>query len=491
MKKYAKRSAVLALCLLLLVSLFAACGNGDTTEPPADTPEPVDTPAPENGDDTPPNEEQVTITYAMWGDENELRALEDVIVPRFMEEFPWINVEIIQVDRGEYETWMNTMAAAGTLPDTGIKAEPMIIPWAERGMLLPVNLDAIIEAVGDTPLPHLNFTWEGQPVATSVCNNMVQLFYNVDRFETAGVDAPPKNWQEAWSWDEFVDVAKSLTLDSAGRDAHDPGFDRNNVVQYGVRMYNATWMLEAWALANNGAWFDGPNNVTIDSEASVEAFQMIADLHLVHGVMPQFGTNVGTIQTWLIEDTAMAINGGWSHGVWLGPAMWEEDDDGEVTGPSGFRYNTAPLPRMAGQATIATAGANVTFATTEHPEAAAIWLGWYAQPENSWHLVETGIWMPIFSEWYHDEALMRRWSDNDYPGRASQNFPPFEDYRVAVIEYALSPVVHGAAWYTVGNMDVFLDILGTVLAPVWDGSQTAAEAIAAGLDALVAANRGG
>jgi len=469
---------------MLLVSLFAACGGGDTTPAPA-TPAPADTPAP-TATDPPVVDEPVTITYAMWGDDTEYRALVDVIVPLFNQDFPLINVEIIQVDRGEIETWLNTMAAAGTLPDTSIMPEPMVIPWAERGMLVPVNIDAIIEAVGDVPLPHLNFTWEGQPVATSVCNNMVQLYYNVDMFEAAGVDAPPKNWQNAWSWDEFVDAARSLTFDSAGRDAHDPGFDRNNVVQYGVRMYNATWMLEAWALANNGAWFDGPDNVTIDSPASIEAFQKIADLHLVYGVMPQFGTNVGTIDTWLTEDTAMGINGGWAHGVWLGPAMWNEDGT-----PSGFRYNSAPLPRMAGQATIATAAPNVTFATSENPDAAAIWLGWYAQPENAWFLVETGIWMPIFSDWYHDEALMRRWADNDYPGRSNQHFPPFEDYRVAVIEYALSPVVHGAAWYTVGNMDVFNDLLGTVLDGVWNGSQTAEEAIIGAITALRAANRGG
>ena len=469
----------------VLIFILAACGQ-TATPAVADTaqagtaPAVVDATPPDADEVAPPDDGgQITISYAMWGDDAEVAVLEEVI-SNFNREFPWINVEIIQVDRGEYETWMNTMAAAGTLPDTAIMAEPMVIPWAERGALLPIDVDAIIEAVGDTPLPHLGFRYGGQTLAYSVCNNIVALFYNEDRFSEAGLDTPPKNWQDAWSWDDFIDIAKSLTIDSAGRDAHDPGFDRNNIVQYGIRMYNATWMLEAWARANGGSWFDASGNVTIDQAASVEALQMIADMHLIHGVSPQIGTNEGTIDTWLVEDTAMAVNGTWSFGVWLGGARANH----------GLNFNVSVLPRMSSQGTIATAGVNVLMADSENPEAASIWLAWYAQPENAWDLVEGGIWMPIFQEWYHNEDLMRRWSDNDYPGRGSQNFPPFEDYRTAVIETSLAPIVYSAAWYTVGNMDVFLDVLGTVLAPVWNGSQTAGEAIESGLSALIAANAG-
>jgi len=489
MNKKVKRILVLAMAVLMLAGIAACAGNpqpATTQQDEQSTPTPTPTPAPAPTvpgtapDPTAVEDQQaVTITYAMWGDDAEVATLQATIA-QFNEEFPWITVEIIQVDRGEYETWMSSMAVANTLPDTAIMAEPMVIGWAERGALLPIDVDAIIQAVGDTPLPHLAFQHGGQTLAYSVCNNIVSLFYNVDMFEAAGIDVPPKTWETAWTWDEFIDVAKSLTLDSAGRNAHDPGFDRNNIVQYGFRQYNATWMLEAWARANGAAWFDGPNNVIIDNAASLEAIQMIADLHLVHGVMPQFGTNEGTIDTWLVADTAMAVNGTWSFGVWLGGARENH----------GLNFNVGVLPRMNGQGTVSTAGVNVLMADSQNPEAASIWLAWYAQPENAWGLVESGIWMPIFSQWYQDEALMRRWSDNDYPGRETRNFPPFEDYRAAVIEASLSPAVYSAAWYSVPNMDVFLDVLGTVLAPVWNGTQTAEQAITGAMGALRSANAG-
>ena len=474
-----KKSISILLVLILIVTMFVAC-NG---EEPATTPDPappaVVVPPVVDPDD---DQEEVTISYAFWGDVEEYEIVQ-ANVNRFMEEFPWITIELINMDRGEYETWMNTQAAAGTLPDTAMMAESMVIPWAERGAVLPIDVNAIAEAVGDMPLDHLAFRHNGQVLAYSVCNNIVALFYNEDMFEEAGVDAPPKNVADAWTWDEFIDVAKSLTIDSAGRNAHDAGFDRNNVVQWGIRFYNASWMLETWAHANNGSWFSGPDTLTIGEAESVEALQMIADLHLVHGVSPQFGTNEGTIDTWLVEDTAMAINGTWSFGVWLGAANRNH----------GLNFNVGVLPGMAGNATLSTAGVNVMMSDTEHPEAASLFLAWYAQPENAWPTVERGTWMPIFSAWYEDEALMRRWSDNDHPEREEPpNFPPFEDYRAAVIGPASDMnYVVSAAWYSVPNMDIFLDILGTVLADIWDGTLTAEEAIHAGLNELTAANRGG
>jgi len=465
----------------MIAALLVGCGTQDTatpdaTEAPATEAPTVTVPDPDDLDQTP-----VTISYAFWGDAEEYATV-SANVARFMDEFPWITVELINMDRGDFEPWINTMAAAGTLPDTTMMPEPMVISWAEMGAILPIDVNAIAETVGDTPLAHLAFRHNGQTLAYSVCNNIVSLFYNVDRFEEAGVDAPPKSVADAWTWDEFIDVARTLTLDSAGRNAHDPGFDRNNVVQYGIRIYNAAWMLETWAHANNGSWFSGTDTLTIDQAASTDALQMIADLHLVYGVSPQIGTNEGTIDTWLVEDTAMAINGTWSFGVWLGAAHRNH----------GLNFNVGVLPGMARNATLSTAGVNVVMSATEHPEAASIFLAWYAQPENAWPIIERGIWMPIFSEWYSNEALMRSWSDNDYPGRQEPpNFPPFADYRSAVIGPAsdMSYVV-SAAWYTVPNMDVFLGELALVMAPIWDGSMTAAEAIAAGMDALRAANRG-
>ena len=450
MKKYA---IALVLCIIGALALTACDGGGSSA-----------------------NDGPVTITYAMWGDSNEVATVQGAI-DQFESEQDRIRVEIIHIDRAEYEAAMNTRAVAGNLPDSGIVAEGMVIPWAEAGILADVS--GMFEGFPEAPLPKLGFNWDGDTVAYSVANELILLFYNRDMFAAAGLNVPPADVTNAWSWDQFVDTAMTLTIDGAGNNAHSPNFNPANIVQYGASFDGAIWMLETWALANGGGFFNpsNPNDVIINQAAAVEAIQRVADLHLVHNAAPQFGTNTATtIATQLATNTAMQFNGQWSIGVWLGPAA---NDSSHADYIPGFNYGVGVLPSMQRNVTISTGGANVVFNTSPHVEEALEWLAWYSQVENSWPLIESGIWMPVFPIWYNDEDYMRRWADNI-------NFPPFEEYRSAVISYALTNA-EPTAWYWVNNTDQFNDVLATALAPVWSGDQTAQQAIDGAMDALRAA----
>ena len=468
MKKNVKRSVALAVCLMMLLTLTACGGGGNSSGGGgAPAPAPGNTPAPAaaGGD-------RVTVTYSMWGDVNELATLEKVI-EKFEGEQDRIHVEAIQIDRGEYEAALNTMAVGGSLPDTAIMAEPQVISWAEQGMLLPAG--DMFKDFPEAPIDQLAFRWGGETVGYSVSNEILNLYYNRAKFAEAGVDVPPASVNNAWSWDEFIDVAKTMTIDANGNNAKSASFDANNIVQYGVMLDPAIWMLEAWALSNNGGFYDpkDPNNVIIDQPAATEAIQMIADLNLVNKVSPQFGTNSDAqIDSYLLNNAAMYVQGQWAVGVWLGAA--KESD--------GLDYGVGVLPTMKRNVTVGTGGVNVTFASSKNQDAAKEWLAWYAQVENSWDLIESGIWMPIFPVWYTDDAKMHEWADNP-------NFPPFDEYKSAVIDYA-KDVAEPAAWYWVNNTDKFNDVLATALAPVWTGQSTAQDAINGAMNALKAANKG-
>ena len=66
------------------------------------------------------------------------------------------------------------------------------------------------------------------------------IYYNKDLFDAAGVDYPPHEWGTAeWTFDKLVQVAQQLTLDSKGNNAASPGFDPNDIVQWG---YDESWM---------------------------------------------------------------------------------------------------------------------------------------------------------------------------------------------------------------------------------------------------------
>ncbi len=416
-------------------------------------------------------EERVTITYSMWGDDEEVRVLQGTI-DKFESEQDKIHVEIIQIDRADYVGTLNTRAAGNNLPDTGIMAEDAVLMWAEQGMLADAsNMYGADEA---KPLDSLAFTFGGKPVGYSVANEILLTYYDRKAFADAGVAPPPASAEEAWDWDTFVDVAKQMTLDVNGNNAKSPDFDPNNIKRYGVMFCPDFWQLETWSVTNGGAWYDAEGNVTINSPEAMEGLQNIADLYLVHHVAPQYGTNTATnIDQDLVNgNAAMYIHGQWCVGVFLGPARASD----------GLDYGVGVLPYMKEKATLNTGGVNVTFATTKNLEASMEWLKWYAKEENAWGLIESGIWMPVLSSYYTDEALTRKWVENP-------NFPPYDEYKSAVVDYAMG-YAKPASWYWVNNTNLFNDALSTILAPCWSGNAKVADVITANLDALIAANQG-
>ena len=62
-----------------------------------------------------------------------------------------------------------------------------------------------------------------------MANVTLSLMYNEDLFKDAGIDTPPTKVAEAWSWQEFLEKAQELTLDSSGRNSKDPNFYANNI----------------------------------------------------------------------------------------------------------------------------------------------------------------------------------------------------------------------------------------------------------------------
>ena len=416
-------------------------------------------------------QERVTITYSMWGDNEEVRVLQETI-DKFEKEQDKIHVEIVQIDRADYVGTLNTRAAGNNLPDTGIMAEDAVLMWAEQGMLADVSK---MYGEGEAkPLDSLAFTFDGKPVGYSVANEVLVLYYDREAFAQAGVTPPPAGADGAWDWDTFVDVAKQMTLDVNGNNAKSPSFDPNNISRYGVMLCPDFWQLEVWSVSNGGSWYDENGKVTIGEPEAMEALQRIADLYLVHHVAPQYGTNTSTTldQDFVNKSTAMYVNGQWSIGVWLGAAKASD----------GLDWGVGVLPYMKEKVTLNTGGVNVAFATSKNPEAAMEWLKWYAKEENAWGLIQSGIWMPVLSSYYTDEALTRKWVENP-------NFPPYDEYKSAVVDYALNNA-RPTSWYWVNNTNLFNDALSSILAPAWSGNVSVADAIQNSLEQLNAANQG-
>ena len=402
----------------------------------------------------------VTITYSYWGTPDEAASVQ-AVADKFNAEHPDIKVEVMAIPNEEYVTKLNTMAAAGELPDCGIMSESGVLDFAEKGLL--ADISGMYEGKESMPLDSITFKKDGAPVAYSGANEILLLYYNKDMFDAAGLEYPSAS--EPMAWDEFVALAKKLTIDANGKTAEEEGFDANNIVQYGCVVDNWTWQLEVWALSNGGRWIseDG-KEVVINSPETIESIQKVADLTLVEHVMPyNAGLEDNGIQRSIVAgNVAMATGGAWNVGTSL-PGV-------------PFKYGVARLPYMKESVTICTGGPQVVFSQSKHLAEAMEFISWYMQEENSWNLIETGIWMPILEEWYTNPEKTAQWIENP-------NFPPAEEYKPAVVEFAMEKAI-SANWYYAPHMTEFDEYLRSILGPVWDGSETAEEAINNGYDYL-------
>lgn len=416
--------------------------------------------------------EKVKIIYSMWGSAVEGNTTQ-AVADRFNASQDKIEVEVQAIPWENYMTKLNTLATAGQLPDTGMLKEDGVIQWSSEGMLNDVS--AMYEGSDSKPLDSLAYKYQGKPVAYAAANEILLLYYNKDMFDKANVPYPPSALDQAWTWDQFVDAAKKLTNDKNGKHPGEDGFNAQSIVQFGASVENLPWQLEAWTLSNGGGFYseDG-TEVKVGEDASIEAIQRVADLYLKDHVAPlSVGQTDDGIQRTIIAGTvAMATNGQWNVGTSLNTAKEE-----------GLNYGVAVLPYMKDKITISTGGANVVFSQTKHPQEAMEWLKWYNSEENNWELISSGIWMPTLDKWYKDEALTRKWVENP-------NFPPYDEYKSAVVDYAQSPAARPAAWFYTNYTTDFNTLLGSILGDVWTGKTTAKDAISKNLEALKAAHTG-
>jgi multiple sugar transport system substrate-binding protein len=468
MKKARKILAVLITAVLAFGLI--SCGKGETS---TNGEKATNAPTKAASDDgSASSGEKVKITYSMWGSAEEGSKTQEV-ADKFNASQDRIEVEVVSIPWENYMTKLNTMATAGQLPDTGMLQEGGVIQWSSEGMLMDVS--SMYEGSDSKPLDSLAYRYNGQIVSYATANEVLILYYNKDMFDAAGVDYPPTSLDGAWTWDEFVATAKKLTVDANGKHPDEDGFNPDSITQYGCMVENLPWQLETWTLSNGGGFYNSDGSeVTIGEDASMEAIQKVADLYLKDHVAPlSVGqTDDGVSRSLIAGTVAMTTNGTWNVGTCLNTAKEE-----------GLNYGVAVLPYMKDKVTLCTSGANVVFSQTQHPEEAMEWIKWYNSEENSWSLIESGIWMPTLDKYYKDETFTHKWVDNP-------NFPAYDEYKSAVVDYAMSSAAKSASWFYTNNTSDFNTLLGSVLGDVWTGKTTAKDAITDNLDALKAAHEG-
>lgn len=424
--------------VVVLVLLIAGCGGSETGG----------------------KKDAVLLTFVYWGGPLEKESVE-ALISSFNEQHDDIHVKAQQVNDGFLEK-LTSQAASNTLPDLGYFSEGSLPAWLEDGKIR--DLTELYESgeIG-TKLPYSIFQFEedGPIGGSSVANETNNIYYNKKFFDEQGIAYPPTRAEDAWSWEEFVENARNLTVDRNGNHPNDPEFDSKNIETYGIS--NFTYFYENFLFLNEGGIIseDG-KTILLGSKNTIDVLQEIQDLMYVEHVMPkpsQLSTLPSTDTALLTGRVAMNVDGQWAMQE-LGKARKEKSLD----------LGIGVLPKMK-RAVTTTAGTPIVVFnndnTSENWEETKTFLTFIMDPENSLPLIQGGLWMPNEESWYTDEKLIEKWTDTEiHP----------EEYKEAVIEWGLNNVIQNPNYYW-GDRTKASTIISPGLDQIWNNKKAAKDVI--------------
>lgn len=347
-----------------------------------------------------------SIVFAGWGDGSEKAATEAAIAA--FEEATGCKVTYIN-NNSDYDTKITAMVAAGEQIDCAmLESGSIAYPMAEEGILIP--LDDYMAASGISMDDYVNASYyydnEGRVISWSGCIELMCTFYNRDVFDAAGLPYPPSDPDEAWTWEEFVDVCTKLTKDANGLTPADEGFDAENIVQYGVNP-GVWWPIwGSFILSNGGNMVDENGNFAMNQPEAVEALQAFCDLKLVDHVAP----GVAASEALPSNDVAMLTG---TYAMVIG-GQW----DALTYADAGINFGMASLPKYGDEVvSVCTNGMFCIFAASEEKEAAWDLIQFLNDPSIDLTLFKNGNRMPTSTAWLTEQDKLDQWVGTDNPAR--------------------------------------------------------------------------
>lgn len=246
---------------------------------------------------------EATLTVQTFGGDAELSAITNAVA-RFNKKYPNVKVDVaidpISTGWGDYVTKVFSQFNTGRPADVYGTAIEAFRAFSSRGLFLPLD-DFVKENAGFSDFAPSLFeqaSYNGQINYIPIGWNNIMINYNRDLFDKAGV-AYPKDGR--WTWDEFRETAKKLTVKDAS----------GNVTQFGYEVPNQNFFVLPWFFSNNTSTLndDWSASNMLDPKVS-ETLQFLHDLIHVDGVSPIPGKDMMDNQ-FMAGQVAMISRGHW------------------------------------------------------------------------------------------------------------------------------------------------------------------------------------
>ncbi len=387
-----------------------------------------------------------TITFMFRGNDAEKAAYTAAI--KQFEKDNDVKVKIIMTTPDDYSTKLKAAITGRQVPDVFYVDPGSVQAYVKSGIIkditkeveASVDLDNVWEYGVDSYRFDGTLMGQGAIYAMPKDIGPFSFGYNKTMLEAAGVPLPDKD--KPYTWTEFIDVAKKVTLDTNGDGTLD---------QWGTGL-NVQWNLQPFVWSNGADWLnEDRTKVTVDTPEFAEALQWFADMSNVEGVTPSTSDaqTLDTYQRWMEGQIGFFPVGPWD------VPTYEKLD---------FEWDLIPYPVGATGETaswIGTLGIAVS-ESTKNAELAtdlAIYLSTDATAQQA--LVDAGVQVPnlkdMADEWVASATLP--------PANKQEFLDVANDYGRALP----AGNTYSAEWY---------DELFKNIQPVLDGEQTAADYLA-------------
>lgn len=378
---------------LLCSLLTSACLGGGTNAPGKEAGGVPDTGVSGGGAKS---GETVTLKFMGW----EASPLETQSVKKgldtFMKLHPNIRVEYQPVPNTQYAQKLLTMLAGNAAPDVFFLGAAEYRSFQKRGVLLDLTEKFNKELPLSDFIPSSARIMEinGSVFGVSSCTVSPVLYYNKTAFDKANIPYPPSDPGKAWSFEQFREAAKKLTVK-----------DGDKVIQYGAFGLENFYMTTAEISSNGGKLFneDGTRMAIRTAEAR-EVLQSIYDLRVKDGSAPTAKTleSLGMKANQMLQTgkVAMAVDGSW--------ALQE-------LATMGFPVGVAALPKFKQATTHGQAHVHAASAKTKYPQEAWELLKFLSSEEYQIQNIKEGLWMPNRKSLYTEEGIQKWYNKAVHP----------------------------------------------------------------------------
>ncbi len=382
-------TVMLSLLLVSVIALSACSNNANTnagaSSSPSDEPEATSDTSTNNG-----NEEiSGKVVYSQWGTAVETEQTKELL-KGFTEKYPDVEVEVVSKDWGTYWTALTAQAASKSLPDVFKLSFAYVDKYAKLGALKDLT-DLMKEGQFNTddfaPGVLAAHQVDGKQYSLPRDANTIVLYYNKGLFDDpktnpAGVAYPGYEM----TWDEALDIAKKMTIDSNGKNAAEDGFDPEHVVQWGLTVDAAgssDSVLEPELWSNGARLVDDAHALTLDTPEANEVLQLFHDLVTKHHVTPTVSQSQSLSKdpflTLATGKVAMSFAGSWSAA---------EFKKAEIS------FDTVLPPKFKETKTVVQVAGNAMSPYSKNEKAAWALLSWLAGPEGQIALAKQGQSIP-------------------------------------------------------------------------------------------------